>query len=282
MAPSQSSVTHRTFPHDSRHGVRRAATLFTAAALAWSSACSGLISSPGEDEASYYGATGRSPDGRNPDGSSSGTDKPGTSGSGTGSTVGKGVSPLSDACDDAPLIAPAPLVRLTNREYRNTLADLFPGMTMPADVLPVDNKNDGFDTIATAQSIVSAHIEGYATQASAIAQLVVADLGRYVPCAAGQAVPSNACADEFLSTFVTRAYRRPPTDDELGYVRSLFDEANSQWGFSKAIELVVRGVLQSPSFLYRVELAETDYADAQTTALSGYEVASRLSYLLWD
>jgi hypothetical protein len=183
----------------------------------------------------------------------------------------------SQSCSDNPTVTP--LVRLTNREYRNTLADLFPGMTIPEPILPVDNKSAGFDTIASAQAVAPALIEGYANEAGAIARVVASDLEQFVPCAAGQAEPSEECIDDFFTDLVRRAYRRPGTADELERVEGLYENALAQWGAPKAIELTVRGVLQAPAFLYRVEVpAEGNSAQM----LSGYEMASRLSYLFWD
>ena len=46
------------------------------------------------------------------------------------------------------------------------------------------------------------------------------------------------------------------------------------------VRLVVQGMLQSPFFLYRTELS--DATSEEGMALNGYEVASRLSYLLWN
>ncbi len=46
------------------------------------------------------------------------------------------------------------------------------------------------------------------------------------------------------------------------------------------MRLVVEGILQSPSFLYLVELGGA--AQNGVAKLSGHEVASRLSYLLWN
>lgn len=44
----------------------------------------------------------------------------------------------------------------------------------------------------------------------------------------------------------------------------------------------MRGVLQSPPFLYRLERAVADAQAAEEGLLSGYDIASRLSYLFWD
>src|SRR5258708_12619326 len=48
------------------------------------------------------------------------------------------------------------------------------------------------------------------------------------------------------------------------------------------IEMVVRGMLQSPRFLYRVELGTSEQAGPSAIKLSGFEIAARLSYDLWN
>lgn len=181
----------------------------------------------------------------------------------------------------AKLAAPSPILRLTNREYQNTLADLFPGLKVEAATLATDNKVNGFDTIASAQSVSAALVEGYFDQAKNLAKAATADLGSWLPCAAG-ATPTATCGSDFVTSFAARAYRRPASADELTRLNTLFSSSQTSWGFGKAVEVTLRAVLESPAFLYRVELGRAVAAEGGTLPLTGYEVASRLSYLLWD
>jgi Protein of unknown function (DUF1592)/Protein of unknown function (DUF1588)/Protein of unknown function (DUF1595)/Protein of unknown function (DUF1585)/Protein of unknown function (DUF1587) len=186
------------------------------------------------------------------------------------------------SCDgSAKLAAAAPLLRLTNREYQNTLAALFPGLKVEAAPLATDNKVNGFDTIASAQSVSAALVEGYFNQASNVAAAAASNLSTWLPCAA-TASPPASCASDFIASFSARAYRRPATADELSRLTTLFDTSQAKWGFAKAVEVSVRAVLESPGFLYRVELGKPAAVENNTVPLTGYEVASRLSYLLWD
>jgi mono/diheme cytochrome c family protein len=74
----------------------------------------------------------------------------------------------------------------------------------------------------------------------------------------------------FARRFVERAFRRPLTDEQARfYVDRLFDEAPDP---EAAIKRVVLLALKSPRFLYH-ELDGT---------LDAYDVASRLSFGLWD
>src|SRR6185369_14326111 len=51
--------------------------------------------------------------------------------------------------------------------------------------------------------------------------------------------------------------------------------------YAEGIEVMVRAALQSPNFLYRLELTPASDASAKRIPLSQFELASRLSYLTW-
>ncbi|XAM00924.1 DUF1592 domain-containing protein [Phycisphaeraceae bacterium D3-23] len=82
-----------------------------------------------------------------------------------------------------------------------------------------------------------------------------------------------------LGPFVRRAYRRPLEDGELDRLVAFFDALrDGSSSFEDAVRQTVRRVLVSPHFLLRVE---RDRAGDGPTRVSGVELASRLSYLLW-
>src|SRR5262249_20986945 len=68
--------------------------------------------------------------------------------------------------------------------------------------------------------------------------------------------------------------------EESARLVNLFATTRDAYGFAKGIELVLQAMLQSPNFLYRLELGGVD-AGAGVVALSHHEMASRLSYFLW-
>ncbi len=96
------------------------------------------------------------------------------------------------------------------------------------------------------------------------------------------AAPSRV-AEQVIFPFASRAYRRylqPREKDQLlGLFREVYAEAEAPQAFDRAIKETMKAVLVSPNFLYRVE-------DEQPTnapyPLSGFELASRLSYFLWS
>lgn len=87
----------------------------------------------------------------------------------------------------------------------------------------------------------------------------------------------------FAESFGLRAYRRPLSSEEVdGYV-AVMDQAGELFGeatFERGAELALRAFLQSPHFLYRVELH--DDPSATVIALNDYERASKLAFALWN
>ncbi|MCC6538860.1 MAG: DUF1592 domain-containing protein [Bryobacterales bacterium] len=90
----------------------------------------------------------------------------------------------------------------------------------------------------------------------------------------------DACARRILSTFTSKAWRRPVTDAELVKLMRFVELARREGDtFEAGIQLAVKAVLVSPQFLFRME---RDPTEAGTRPLNGYELASRLSYFLWS
>ncbi len=87
----------------------------------------------------------------------------------------------------------------------------------------------------------------------------------------------NTPAKQVLARFAKRAFRRPPTDDELSRLVKIVDYVRKDGQpYEKCIQLCVQAILSSPQFLFRVERADT------SASLNSYELASRLSYFLWS
>ena len=85
---------------------------------------------------------------------------------------------------------------------------------------------------------------------------------------------------ELLSRFMTRAYRRPVSNEEVDQTAKLFEAIRPRAdSFEEAIRETFASVLISPHFLYIVETREPD---SENEALTDYELAARLSYFLWS
>jgi len=194
---------------------------------------------------------------------------------------GPGVHPLPPASvvcrNAAPQPGPSPLRRLTRAEYDYTVADLLGDTTAPGAQLPDEEIALAFTNNADAQSVSGLLIEGYENAAIALATAATADLPRLLGCdpaARGEEV----CVREFLPRFGRRAFRRPLDAGEVDRLLAFYTASKQTDDFATAVRMTVQAMLQMPSFLYRVESN-----GAQTVGKPGaYEMASRLSYLLWS
>jgi mono/diheme cytochrome c family protein len=96
-------------------------------------------------------------------------------------------------------------------------------------------------------------------------------------------VPPRVAAGEIVARFATRAYRRPVKPQEVEKCLALYDAAGKK---GQRFELCVRAalyrVLLSPHFLFRIELDPADAPSGTTYMVGEYELASRLSYFLWN
>jgi len=167
------------------------------------------------------------------------------------------------------------LMRLTSAEYNNTVRDLLGDTTAPATDFSPDEKVGPFDAnvLAPPSEVM---LDDYMQTAEALAATAVADVGTLTGCSD----QTDACVDAFITSFGKRAYRRPLDAEQIGRLRTTYDQGKVLGGFAHGIELVVRAALQSPFFLYRIELGTP--IGSGIAKLDGYEVASRLSYFLWD
>jgi hypothetical protein len=181
--------------------------------------------------------------------------------------------------------APAALRKLTVEQYRNSVLDLLgTGLTLPSE-LEADTAQNGFYAIGAARATVSpAAAEKFETAAYDLAAqaLAPARRGAFVGCTPKAAI-DTACTRQFVTKLATRAFRRPLTDAEAArYVSVAENAAKTLNDFHAGLEYAVAGILQSPYFLFRVELGETDPNDGTRLRYSDYEMAARLSYALWN
>src|SRR5687767_15607579 len=97
------------------------------------------------------------------------------------------------------------------------------------------------------------------------------DRHQLIPCKPRSAADAN-CALQFVRQFGLKAFRRPLTEAEVQrYSALLTREARKSGNFVNGAQLVVETMLQSPKFLFRLE-----------SGPQAYDIASRLSYFLWD
>ncbi len=98
----------------------------------------------------------------------------------------------------------------------------------------------------------------------------------------GKDLDKRTAARCIVEAFAKRAYRRPPRAKEIDQLVKVFDLADGQGEvFSDAIKLMLKAVLVSPQFLFFTPDEETP-AGGPIVAIGGYQLAARLSYLLWS
>jgi mono/diheme cytochrome c family protein len=103
-------------------------------------------------------------------------------------------------------------------------------------------------------------------------------------CRPTQLSQETTCATQILTTLARRAYRRPPTAQEIATLRSFFEQGRKDATFDDGIEYALRLLLASPQFLVRAERepAVTTVRAGQTYRISDLELASRLSFFIWS
>jgi hypothetical protein len=176
------------------------------------------------------------------------------------------------------------LRRLTTEQYVATASSL---LGVPTDGMPAIEKVSpaaGFSAIgASTASVSGAGVASFEDAARFLAHAAFAATdarSKLVPCTPAS-VSDTACFGQFVTTFGARAFRRPLTADETSRytaaTASLAATTGDPW---QGLEAITSAFLQSPSFLYLVELGAPDPANAGRYKYTGYEMASRLSYFL--
>jgi Protein of unknown function (DUF1592)/Protein of unknown function (DUF1588)/Protein of unknown function (DUF1587)/Protein of unknown function (DUF1595)/Protein of unknown function (DUF1585) len=204
----------------------------------------------------------------------------GGAGSGLGaSSAGPGTSTTQAVCTTLSPGA-APLRRLTQPEYNNTVRDLLADTSNPASAFPPDQRQGDFSNTAVALTVSPLLAQSYQTAAETLATTAIGHLSTIVACDAA-AMGGDACAAQFVATFGKRAFRRPLTQDEQAGLLALYQTNRSGADYNNGIQSVIEAVLQSAPFLYRPEFGATGLAQGAVVPLTSYEMASRLSYFLW-
>ncbi len=154
--------------------------------------------------------------------------------------------------------------RLTHAQYNNTLRDLLGDDSRIADSFPPEDFVHGYRNQYQSQSVSPILAEAYAAAAEKVTRKAFSgDTSKIVPCVESQ----PGCAERFVREFGRRAFRRPLDPSEVARYRKLFATGGAR--------MVVEAMLQSPNFLLRTE-------NGLDPARRPYEIASQLSYFLWN
>jgi hypothetical protein len=203
-------------------------------------------------------------------------------GSGVGSTTGSGGATgsagtsgttLGLTLDGAPIYSR--YVRLTHEQWENSVRDLLqlpaaPGLSA---TFTGDPPGSNFSNNERRLFMTSGLWSDYETAAETLSQQVTRDA-----TALSRVTGGTTVAATFIRNFGRRAYRRDLTAAEEATYATLFASGATIFAsgnaFTDGVQLVIETMLQSPYFVYRME------SGAAGQPLTGYEAATKLSYLL--
>ncbi len=190
----------------------------------------------------------------------------------------------------------SPIRRLTRPEYNNTVRDLLGVVGEPANELPAEEEALGFANNAAALNVSPLLAEKYMTLAETVSQMANSDPEALTSCSVTTtSEEQRVCIRSFIASFGKKAFRRPLTEEEVARFDEVFGAASEVYAdaenpeetvFREGVGMVLEAFLQSPDFLYRVELGEgvLPFATAEgveIVPLNSWEMASRLSFFLW-
>lgn len=186
---------------------------------------------------------------------------------------------------EAPPFVPATarLRRLLGYQYQNAIADLLGEEAAAVVVPPADGLLNGFAAIANASlALAPADVERYEANAFAAAAVAIQSSEALPFRLCTPIVPDDlACAQQIVALWGRQVYRRQLTEDEVSRWSSVVIEGAQRLGdFDAGLEFMLAGMLQSPNFLYMSEVGTPVPNLPGRQRLTGYEIATRLSFFL--
>ncbi len=180
------------------------------------------------------------------------------------------------------------LRRLTEAQYRNSVADIFgPDIRVAGRFEPIVRPAHELIASGAREAAISpAGLEQFDAIARGIAGQAFdeAHRGQFVPCA--PKLPNaadRACAEKTLAPLARLIFRQAPSAAELGFYTGIANRAAEQSGsFHEGLELALGAMLTSPRFVYVVETAEPDPDHPGELRLDNASRAARLSFMLWN
>lgn len=170
--------------------------------------------------------------------------------------------------------------RLTVDEYVETVRSAV-GVDIDSQtrqLLPADLRADGFSNTAYNLTVDMKHVEAYAQ----LARMIVDDMDVLEfakKFSKSQTLNTDASARKFVEAVGTWLLRGPLTDREItNYSGILTSVASAGGTYEQGVALLLEAMLQSPRFVYRVEYQR---GSGTNRYVSDYELASRISYIVW-
>jgi hypothetical protein len=186
-----------------------------------------------------------------------------------------------------PAIQPGPARsrRLNREEYGNTLRDLLGIAKRPGDGFPADGAGgEGFansaDTLMLSPLLIEKHLDAAGAAIKEVWERRELRTRLLAPVTSDK-LPPDKGAELALRPFLLRAYRRPPTEDDVQALLGVFRQTwQRQPNWDEAMKTMFKAALVTPKFLF---IEDAPHANAkEPRRLDSFEMASRLSYLLWS
>ena len=169
--------------------------------------------------------------------------------------------------------------RLTAPEYIETVrATLGVDLSAQAQgLLPADLRADGFSNTAYNLGVDLKHVEAYSRlAATAVAKMNIREF-------AARFSSNRSLTEKPMRAHISKIgkwiLRGPLEDHEINAYRGISTAVAATGGsFEEAIGFIVEAMLQSPRFMY---LVEGQNKTGNPVRISDYELASRISYIIW-
>ncbi len=186
-----------------------------------------------------------------------------------------------------PVGGPALLRRLTESQYRASVADIFGAETPIVARFERALRAEGLIAVGTSEAGMSPFsVEQYDVAAQGVADYVFSEAHRagYLACKPADAAAFDAgCALQFITEYGPRLFRRPLSEKQVArYLAAAELGAEKLGGFYPGMKYALVGMMTAPQFLLRIERAEADPAHPDLLRLDDYSAATRLSYFLTD
>lgn len=175
--------------------------------------------------------------------------------------------------------------RMNREEYNNTLRDLLGISKRPGDKFPADGAGgEGFannaDTLSLSPLLIEKYLEAAQEAVDEVWQRGELRARLLAPVTSDKLAP-DVGAELALRPHLARAYRRTPAEADVKALLNVFREAwKRKPNWDEAMKVMFKASLVSPKFLFIEEQARVDAKEPRR--LDAYEMASRLSYLLWS
>jgi hypothetical protein len=180
---------------------------------------------------------------------------------------------------------PPEMRRLTESQYRATVADIFAPDIPIVGRFEREQRVAGLIAIGTSEAGMSAFsIEQYDASAHGIAAAVVSKERRdkLLPCQPKAETDFDAaCAQQVVEHYGPLLFRRPLTSLETKRFVATARTGHERLGnFYRGLALALAGMMVEPDFLFRIDRVEPDPKRPGQLRLDAYSRATRLSYFL--